>query len=461
MIPARQFATVSRWLHNSPPGTRAPGHVQSAIDQLERHQQAEQYWDEQHQAGARRLSREEVQDHLAELEGDLSGRAERRRAEQALAARIAEHAAELHRPDLDELSRSLAECRTEGVAGVGEGGHQVAWDHKCGQVRLCPDESREETQRVAEWYVPAITEWVQAKATRRVFYVVFTEHNYRRGGLRGGKRHQFARFKDVMQGDVDASPVLWRTVVRNGEKVRETIPQRKRKLPRFPGLKGALVIQEDPLSADREWNVHLNAFLLWEGPCDFKQLRQEWGANLHIRQIKPNGLVKAVLEAVKYSAQIVPTKSADKLAKRQTEAPAMTEWAAGEFAEWWDAQRGFRRLRSYGCLYALHRRKWDAARPERRAAWIKLTSLSYDLAQLAWADLMEPDRVQLRKAMEGRTAPKEPPDMAWVAAVGWDRHGAGSYSVTLIPGNNFGSSGAKTNRFGAFEAPDWSPPPPH
>ena len=84
-----------------------------------------------------------------------------------------------------------------------------------------------------------------------------------------------------------------------------------------------------------------------------------WGANLHIRPVNPGNLTRTVLELVKYATQPVPTKSAEKRVRRTSDAPAMTEWPAEQWIEWWRAQQRFRRTRSYGCLYALDETRWD------------------------------------------------------------------------------------------------------
>ena len=356
-----------------------------------------------------------IEEVRSNIDATLPNRAERRNSEQLLADYI-DGVGESHDPHgmykLNDLSESLRNCRLNGAVGIRPGGgYVVAWDNKCSESRLCPDEAREETQRLVEKYHPAVMEWRNKKpGIRRIFYAVFTEHNYRVNSLEAGKKAQLERFKEIMNGKIDACPVEFHH--------RRPLVSRKRKLPRFPGLKGSLVIQEDPLSASDDWNIHLNAFLLWEGPCDWAQIRQEWGSNIHIAEIKPEDLTKALLEAIKYSAQIVPTKSAEKKAKHETEAPAMIEWPPLRWLEWWRAQKGFRRTRSYGRLYRIDPVESDA---------------------------VEMDMVQ------------------WVGSISYTgEHGAGSYRVDLIPGDNFSGSGRssnKKNRFGLDENPEYRPPP--
>jgi hypothetical protein len=67
------------------------------------------------------------------------------------------------------------------------------------------------------------------------------------------------------------------------------------------------------LSAHGDWNIHLNVILLIEGPFDWNEARESWGANVEVRAIDRSSLTKKMLELIKYSAQTVPTKSADKV----------------------------------------------------------------------------------------------------------------------------------------------------
>ena len=393
--------TPDVWAHHRAHGgcDRVPPHLRRVVSQLDRYFEA---------ADSIRhpLPRHERARIEAEVYADLEDRAARRVAEQALADYIrnvaeAEPGA-AHLYGLDELAESLETCRTSGVAGqTVDGALRIAWDHKCGQVRLCPDESRTETQRVAERYVTAMKRWHQERpGRRRIIYAVFTCPNFEPGRLAHGKRFTLARFRDWMRHEYAACPVTWRTWAEdNGDGTRTIrrapIRTRKRKIPALPAIKGAMVIQEDPLSARDDWNVHLNAFLLIEGRFDYAEARALWGWNVEFRELdasEPGALSRAALEAVKYSAQIVPTKSAEKRARHGSDAPAMVEWPAARWVEWWGAGKGFRRLRSYGALYRLER--------------------------------------------EEQT--DEPALVRWLGRVSWD---AGSYRVDLIPENNFYPSG--------------------
>ena len=367
-----------QWLDRNPDARSVPLYIQRYLDQMERHYEGdrldividENKWD--------------MEVVCFDLDKSLGDYEKRRAAEQELAEYIKTVADSTDSYDvlkLHDVADKLMNCRTSGTVGLKpDGGHVVAWDSKCSMVRLCPDESREETQRLAERYVPAIREWLEGGKRRRAYYLVFTDHNYRVGTL--------AKSKKYMQG-----------------RVRDFIKDKKNK-----NIKGAFTCQEDPLSASGDWNVHVNVILLVEGSFDYADAREQWGANLHIQQIDPDNLVKSVLELVKYSAQIVPTKSEGK--RHKTDAPAMTEWPHDLWVEWWTAQKRFRRVRSYGCLYRI-------PKPEPEL-----------------------------KSLE---------DVIWVGSVKMDD--SGSFKVDLIQGYNFSEKRVIT-RDSASNYHDSGPQPP-
>ena len=412
--------TPELWRHHRDHGgcDGLPGHLRRVVDQLDR------YFDAMDPAPLSRQERARIE---SEIYTDLQDRAARRAAEQQLADYLHTVAEALPYFDgehkIQELAESLATCRTAGVAGQTEqGSAQIAWDHKCGQVRLCPDESRIETQRVAERYVTAMHRWhLEKPGRRRIIYAVLTCPNFEPGRLEHGKRFTLEQFKAWMRHEYAACPVTWRKVAEDlGDGDRRIVPQavksRKRKIQAFPSIQGAMVIQEDPLSARDDWNVHLNAFLLIDGRFDYKEARELWGWNVEFRELDasdPAALFRAAMEAVKYSAQIVPTKSEEKRARHDTEAPAMTEWPVERWAEWWAAGKGFRRLRSYGELYRL-----TAPCPACGEA-VRLSAETCPHCQHSMAD------------------EAEAPLVRWLGRVSWD--GAG-YRVDLIPENNFSGS---------------------
>jgi len=384
---------VGLWFDCNPHKTRLPHHVERYLKQEERRQQIENPIIE--------VSEGAVDDIEAELEELNGSRSARRCAERELANYIDRVYESTGEPSLRNVAAALRSCRTCGVVGKRlDHGHIVAWDEKCGMVRLCPDESREETLRIAERYVPEMLSWLTERCgPRRAQFAVFTMPNYPPGGLKKGKQEIFNAFR--------------------------------RWLKEHPSVKGALAVEEDPLSQHFDWNVHLNVLLLIEGSFDWASARAAWGANVHFSKVRADGksLIRAILETIKYSAQIVPTKSAEKAERHATEAPAMTEWPPGRFVEWWHAQEGFRRTRGYGVLHAIERKRWERASTSERNDFLNAAGLATHLAESAWTDLPEKTRARLRKAMV-RGKPLDMDSIQWVGQIHFD---GSIYWVDLIP----------------------------
>lgn len=249
---------------------------------------------------------------------------------------VADYAAACGSLDVSEELRGRAikmyHCRTSGMFGIGTHGEPViAWDTKCSQSKLCPDESRHEAQRLYDRYADPISE--HEKNGGRIYKIWPTLPNYPPGRLREGKRHIFKRYRD---------------------RIVRAQAGKKRKFPHV----GSLMIQEDPQSAAGDWNVHLNGIVLADGWLDYAELRAAWGCNIEIRQHKLSGnaerrardLHGLFNEMVKYAIRTVPEKS---ITKHHSEAPAFTDWTPAAALEWYLANRRFRRVRSYGSLYGI------------------------------------------------------------------------------------------------------------
>lgn len=134
---------------------------------------------------------------------------------------------------------------------------------------------------------------------------------------------------------------------------------------------------------DRTWNVHLNVMLVVRGFCDYAKLRRLWHWNVEFRKLPTGdleGLRRSFRELIKYAVQATSEKSESKSTDRggdvgsvpeipghalpeggetagmlgdsiRAGAPPMLAWTGAELAEWLTAMHGFRRTRSYGCLY--------------------------------------------------------------------------------------------------------------
>lgn len=453
------FDGIMRWHHANPDARHFPPHILNLVEIMERREQVN--------TAEMRITLDPYQmDEIkAELEMEGETWRKRRDAEEQLAQYIRDvydstgwQPIKRGARTLLELADDLDHCRRAGAVGLKpDGGTMIAWEQKCGQVRLCPDESREETQRLSEFYMPAMLDWVKAKPTRRIFYAVFTDHNFRPGQLANGKDYLFTKFASFRTHRDNACPVSFR---KNGYGMYDVIRSRKQYMEAPFKLEGALVIQEDPLSAHDDWNIHLNAFLLVDGQFDYKTARDIWGGNVHFQELDkdPAALRAALREAIKYSAQIVPEKSEGK--RHQTDAPAMTEWPHARWLEWWQSQQGFRRVRSFGALYALHGKLWEGMDTRERIDLCKTAEIDCEAAGKPWKDLSDEEKNPLRRAM----VHGEKLDMSlveWIGSV--SQNADGSLWVDLIPGNNFSpySQFGRTTPWDSGRFSTGPPGPPH
>ena len=232
--------------------------------------------------------------------------------------------------DFYKIVNKLRDARKTGTWGTRPNGDVVTiWDDKSGLLRLDPDEAREETQRLAERYIPALMK--AAKEGAGIHYAVFTLPNFDPGKLAKGQKDIYRKFSNMLRKQLD-----------------------KKKL--FPEILGALGVVEAPLAADGSWNVHLNVLLLTRRqfePGLYKKLREAWYWNVELKPVKADvgDLGGTFNELIKYATRPVPEKSADKASDGSTRAPAMTEWPVDRFTEWYAAQYRYRRTRSYGDLY--------------------------------------------------------------------------------------------------------------
>lgn len=252
---------------------------------------------------------------------------------------------------LRDLAQRLYFCRQGGPFGVADGELVVAWDDKCGHKKLCPDEARQESQRLEEKLAYHI---YAAGRGGHVHKGVLTLPNYPPGRLAEGMRYMMKRFRDRLI--------------------------RSKRL----GIEGALVILEAPLSARGDWNIHLNFVLLTKRWLSYRELRKVWGYDVHVRKhsdFSERGLHKLFSELVKYALKSVSDKSLD--ARHCDDAPPLIEWAPELFVEWYAAHHPFRRTRTYGSLFRV-------PAPERKApqpvAWIGRLEYRGGKYHITWRD---------------------------------------------------------------------------
>jgi hypothetical protein len=216
------------------------------------------------------------------------------------------------------------------------------WDAKAGLARYCPDDAREEAQRVVNKYRPVLLE--HQAAGYNIYTCVLTAPNVPAGGLAKEQERQFRAFRKMLKRRYPDGSLV------------------------FPEIAGALVVQESPLGGYRDWHVHLNAILVVRGTLHWGKLRSRWGANLEIDQVaggkdlsesqRADAMRGALTELIKYPVTPLVVKSAKKVLQHSRDpdrppAPSMLEYTGSELLEWMRSQRGFRRTRSYGCLFKI------------------------------------------------------------------------------------------------------------
>jgi len=238
----------------------------------------------------------------------------------------------------------LRRARWHGLWGYScaKGKAVMFWDEKAGLSRLCPDDAREEAQRLTRKVLDPL-EALQADG-HALHYVVLTTPNAPAGGLRKEMVSICRRFRNT----------ILKARYPDGSLV-------------FPEVKGALCVLEAPLGSTRDWNVHLNVILVVKGFLDYEKLHRKWYWNLEARKLSAGpGVVKGALtELIKYAVAATVAKSAQKAeaatrlrdGRERVPPPPMLEWTGAELLEWLRAMRGFRRTRTYGCLFRLKKPK--------------------------------------------------------------------------------------------------------
>jgi hypothetical protein len=296
----------------------------------------------------------------AQLELDLPAYSERAEIRRRLADKIEREVLPLHCPRwLERYPEKLRSARRTGCFGLRRdtGRPIIYWDEKAGLSRVCPDDAREEAQRLKRRVLDPLQAAQSSGAA--LDYAVFTTPNAEPGKLRQEMKAIYRRFRKL--------------------------------LPKFPQIKGALCVLEAPLGQARDWNVHLNVIFVSRGFVNWGELRAAWHWNMEIRRLPkaPGAIAGALAELIKYAVAATVSKSQEKAerydssrgcncrhssedlaapiythnsgtasatvsgALRPRYAPPMLEWTGPEFTEWLEAFHGFRRTRTYGALYRL------------------------------------------------------------------------------------------------------------
>ena len=441
---SRKAAAFERWKYQNPDAQRVPAQHESHLLNLQRHLEASRFKvtdpEEARQVEAIR----------AQLESDLPAMNRRKEMERELADYIEREAAPFgpirfrsagqdRAEDLYDLAVKLRDCRKEGPIGLKPGGGFIrVYDDKCSDVKLCPHESRQETQRLMQRYIPAVREWKQAHRGNAFQFAVFTLPNYEPGDLAAGKKDIMDRFAKL----------------------------RERKC--MENVAGGLVIQEDPLSARGDWNVHLNVILLVDGHFDWAAVREAWGGNIHFegedglrsktrQKLHQRGqdaagmddldvLTHAFMELAKYAGAPASSKSAQKADDGQSAAPAMTDWPAELWREWRTANKAFRRTRGFGVLHVPEAFRWDNADEGRRQAWLRAAELPEALWRSPWRrgeDKLTKDQTDLLKPVMNAREKLDLGDVVWVGSMRFIPGEGYRVRIDLIPEDKSGSGGGR------------------
>lgn len=286
---------------------------------------------------------------------DFAKRRDRRHMEHDLAKYIKRVVLPIYNdPRIAKLPGKLMSCRMSGTfAKLPSGKNVTLWDNKCGLTRLCPDEARNETHRLLSRYSPAVESYLEKHPLSRLYTAVFTLPNFSDRNLKVGLAEIYKQLNALRKKKKDGKLV-------------------------FPELTGMICVVEAPRSAYSDWNVHLNAMIIVNGYLDYEKLRRHWKHNVEIQHIKgtTEEIVKAFKELIKYAVRITPVKSQEKSEQGKTRAPAMVEWPAHAWYEWYIAHVGWHRTRSYGCMFLNEKNREALGLPEEEIRSVSDDELS-------------------------------------------------------------------------------------
>lgn len=307
------------------------------------------------------------------LEKMIPATAKRRQYELRLADMIQHHVLPRYGDmdkTLEQLPRKLRECHDYGLVGLCPNGDvKHHWPAKCHQSKLCAHEARTESMRLSDRYLEPLARYLTDNPRAKLYYGVISPKNCALGDLHAYKRALFKAFSALNRRDVTKN------------------------------MTGAVVVEEDPLGrGDQCWNVHLNVLAVVEGHFDYGEYRRQFAAAINhpdvdIEWIDEKKMRKktersmrrraaqagepmrapgrmeviqfAFLELVKYTTKIAGsdhdetrtpgTKLVPGVAGTdpdgRLDARPMDQWEGATWYEWYRANRGFRRTRSYGVLY--------------------------------------------------------------------------------------------------------------
>lgn len=347
----QKFDAIMAYLSARPQLTRVPYHVDQQIEFAQEVERAIQCRPDPEITAA-------VEQAKQRIAADVESMARRREFEDRVAVMIARDVHPLTQDKkVRELAGKLMGCRRRGyVALTPQGDAVFRWEHKCNLGKICPDEARTESKRLATRYLQPMLEYLRDNKRAQFQYWVISPPHCGLGELADYQKRVYRFFSEL----------------------------RRRK--EFKGkLLGALVTLENPLAkSGDQWNVHLNVMAITDGVFPWREYRAAWAREFGgcstsmqgqreimkaaaARADGPVTMAEAVagrfVELCKYTTKINGGKTLDELAAGGAdidptggfiEAPAMFQWSGAAFLEWFEAVRKFRRTRSYGCLFRIN-----------------------------------------------------------------------------------------------------------
>ena len=345
--PSYVQSEISRYLANNPASNSLPDYLAQKALKVDHYLDAEAGHDLD-------LDIHFVKEQLAE--SDLSYEY-RRRLEKALADKMINEVYPKFPFDrrLKKAAEKMRICRGSGCTGVctdpKHSGLVIrSWDNKCSQSRLCPDEARQESQRLKRRYMPHVRNYVRRGG--RLYYMVLTIKNVPVGTLRECQKELYKNFATMLRRP------KWAKV--------------------FKGTNGCIARLENPLAEARDWNIHLNVLLCTSGYFSFQEFRKDWAQmfgeqdlSVHYKHIKGTSeqIESAFREIFKYTVKHVGESSQESFDSGKSKAPAMLDWTPQEFYEWYCASHGFRFTRSYGYFFSVDQLDDDTI-PMESVKWI-------------------------------------------------------------------------------------------
>lgn len=339
-------------------------------------------------------------------------------ARTTLAEKLRSVGARFGRDAFMRYADKLEKARREGWAGVREsdGSPVFRMRDRSGLIMLDPADARERTAELIARVMPLLL--VCAKKGYELHFAVFTVPNIPAGSLAWGKK---AIFTDIKRRVLERGSSGEALATRALDEIVGAIGVQEDPLAIDahtwnvhvnailvvdPGKCTPLDRELWPDDPDNPGEKKRDPAADHAGMFSYMKLRHIWGLNVHVERIDPKALRSSLLEVFKYACKTVSEKSLAKFqdstpapvdaapevthasagsapafelvddleaqldeANARRPAPAMVDWADERVLEWLDANKGFRRVRGWGCVYRIGKLP-RATDPDEGIRWI-------------------------------------------------------------------------------------------